>query len=81
MPEGVMIYKRFGNPHIKLWNDELIRLFQFHSLPNKEEDKKESGVKKIASVDDLDECHLKEFLTKKILLPLPQIVENSQKKE
>ena len=86
MPEGVMIYKRFGNPHIKLWNDELIRLFQFHSLPNKEDDKSEDGVEKIASVDDLDEnekmkSHLKEFLTKKILLPLPQIVENSQKKE
>lgn len=27
LPEGVLIYKRFGNPHIKLWNQELKRLF------------------------------------------------------
>jgi hypothetical protein len=29
-----MIYKRFGNPHIKLWNNELERLFKFKSLPS-----------------------------------------------
>ena len=34
MPEGVMIHKRFGNPHIKLYNNELQRLFAFKSLPN-----------------------------------------------
>ena len=27
-----MIYKRFGNPHIKLWNNELERLFKFKPL-------------------------------------------------
>lgn len=32
LPEGVMIYKRFGNPHIKLWNNELERLFKFKPL-------------------------------------------------
>ena len=35
-----MIYKRFStkgsNPHIKLWNNELERLFDFKSLPKKE---------------------------------------------
>ena len=29
LPEGVMIYKRFENPHIKLWNNEFINLFKF----------------------------------------------------
>ena len=47
MPEGVMIHKRFGNPHIKLYNNELQRLFAFKSLPNpnnsKEEVKKSSN--------------------------------------
>ena len=28
-----MIYKRFGNPHIKLWNNELEKLFAFYALP------------------------------------------------
>lgn len=35
----------------------------------------------ISLVNDLDEHHLKEILNKKILLPLPQIVENNNKKE
>ena len=29
MPEGLMVFKRFGNPHIKLWNKEIERLFAF----------------------------------------------------
>ena len=32
LPEGVMIYKRHGERHIKLWNDELLRLFKFKPL-------------------------------------------------
>lgn len=28
LPEGVLIYKRFGNPHVKLWNQELQKLFK-----------------------------------------------------
>ena len=35
LPEGVMIYKRFGNPHIKLYNNELEKLFKFKILPGK----------------------------------------------
>ena len=33
LPEGVMVCQRFGNPHIKLWNRELVKLFKFASLP------------------------------------------------
>ena len=33
LPEGVMVCQRFGNPHIKLWNRELLKLFKFASLP------------------------------------------------
>jgi len=29
LPEGVMIYKKYDNPHIKLWNNELERMFEF----------------------------------------------------
>ena len=32
LPEGVMIYKRYGDRHIKLWNKELVRLFKFKQL-------------------------------------------------
>lgn len=32
-PEGVMACKRFGKPHIKLWNNELVRMFSFEVLP------------------------------------------------
>ena len=32
LPEAVMIYKKHENPHIKLWNKELERLFGFQSL-------------------------------------------------
>jgi len=46
LPEGIMIYKRHGNPHIKLWNDELIRLFNFKSLAE--------NADQIKSVDDLN---------------------------
>lgn len=33
LPEGVMIYQRFDNPHIKLWNNEFVKLFKFKTLP------------------------------------------------
>lgn len=34
LPEGVMIYKRFDNPHIKLWNNEFMNLFKLENLPH-----------------------------------------------
>lgn len=71
LPEGVMIYKRFGNPHIKLWNNELERLFKFKSLPvnvsKTAEGLQENNVK---NIDDLDQGHLKNIMSEKILLPI-----------
>lgn len=29
LPEGVIIYQRFENQHIKLWNNEFLKLFKF----------------------------------------------------
>ena len=62
LPEGVMIYKRFGNPHIKLWNNELEKLFKFNALPVKigrENDESSNSMliqdgKKVNALDDLD---------------------------
>ena len=77
LPEGVMIYKRFGNPHIKLWNNELERLFKFKSLPRSNSVVEETNadgatksVKKIQNVDDLDQSHLKDIMSQKILKPI-----------
>ena len=44
-----MVCKRFGKPHIKLWNNELVRMFGFVSLPkqqpiNKECDKNSPSI-------------------------------------
>ena len=33
MPEGVLIYKRLGDTKVKLWNNELERIFKF-SMPD-----------------------------------------------
>ena len=57
-----MIYKRFGNPHIKLWNNELEKLFKFNALPVKigrENDESSNSMliqdgKKVNALDDLD---------------------------
>jgi hypothetical protein len=32
LPEGVLIYKRLGDTKVKLWNNELERMFKF-SMP------------------------------------------------
>ena len=69
MPEGLMIFKRFGNSHIKLWNNELERLFAFKSLP-KNQVTNEDGVKEkidkngkvVENVDDLDNGHLEDII-------------------
>jgi hypothetical protein len=72
-----MIYKRFGNPHIKLWNNELERLFKFKSLPSNvaqvTEGLQENLVK---NIDDLDQGHLKDIMSQKILLPIVKVIEN-----
>ena len=56
LPEGVMIYKKFDNPHIKLWNNEFIKLFKFKSmLPNKfSSTSNMSGNEKTNSTGDAD---------------------------
>ncbi len=33
LPEGVLIYKRLGDTKVKLWNNELERIFKF-SMPD-----------------------------------------------
>jgi hypothetical protein len=50
-----MIYKRFGNPHIKLYNNELEKLFKFKILPSKVT-KSQEGLqeKNVKSIDELD---------------------------
>lgn len=82
-----MIYKRFGNPHVKLWNEELINLFKFSSLAKdnkgEEEKSKDRGDKssKIEAkvIDDIDQDHLHEIMTKKVLIPIEKIAENVDK--
>jgi hypothetical protein len=57
LPEGVMIYKRFGNPHIKLYNNELEKLFKFKILPSKvTKSKSQEGLQEnnVKSIDELD---------------------------
>lgn len=82
-----MIYKRFSskgsNPHIKLWNNELERLFDFKSLPKKApkaddpQDIIKDG-KRVQTVDDLDGGHLNDLMNQKILLPISKIVEDGE---
>ena len=33
LPEGVMICQRYGNPDVKYWNPELVKLFSFAFIP------------------------------------------------
>jgi hypothetical protein len=82
-----MIYKRFStkgsNPHIKLWNNELERLFDFKSLPKNTTAKEDSpdimkDGKKVQTVDDLDGGHLNDLMNQKILLPISKIVEEGK---
>ena len=80
-----MIYKRFGNPHIKLWNNELERLFKFKSLPRCNSVVDESNAdgvtkngKKIQNVDDLDQSHLKDIMSQKILKPIQKVSETQE---
>ena len=57
LPEGVMIYKRFGNPHIKLYNNELEKLLKFKILPSKvTKSKSQEGLQEnnVKSIDELD---------------------------
>ena len=60
LPEGVMIFKKEGNRHIKLWNNELVRLFNFRPLSvcsqqKIKEDKEEAaGTGEIAEVPHKD---------------------------
>jgi hypothetical protein len=81
-----MIYKRFKNPHIKLWNNELERLFHFKSLPKnqKEEDSPDNAKniilpskngQRVENVDDLAIGHLTDIMNQKILLPITKLVE------
>lgn len=52
-----MIYKRFGNPHIKLYNNELEKLFKFKILPGKViKSKSQEGLQEnnVKSIDELD---------------------------
>ena len=52
-----MIYKRFGNPHIKLYNNELEKLFKFKILPSKvTKSKSQEGLQEnnVKSIDELD---------------------------
>ena len=70
-----MIYKRFGNPHIKLWNNELERLFKFKSLLKIEGGEGQQDVK-VKNVDDLAQGHLKDIMSQKILLPIQKVIEN-----
>ena len=85
MPEGLMIFKRFENPHIKLWNKEVERLFAFKSLPKNigtNEDSPTENIdingKRVENVDDLDHGHLKDIMQKKILLPVSKLVEQDK---
>jgi hypothetical protein len=34
LPEAIIIYKRFGDNHIKLWNKELEELFKINESNN-----------------------------------------------
>lgn len=77
-----MIYKRFGNPHIKLWNNEMERLFAFKSLPtnlgNLENSVSENigkNGKRVENIDDLDDGHLKDIMSQKILMPVSKLIE------
>jgi hypothetical protein len=72
-----MIYKRFGNPHIKLWNNELERLFKFKSLLKIEGGEGQQDVK-VKNVDDLAQGHLKDIMSQKILLPIQKVIENQE---
>jgi hypothetical protein len=59
-----MIYKRFGNPHIKLWNNELERLFKFKSLPSLVAQVAEGLLENLVkNIDDLDQGHLKDIMS------------------
>ena len=84
-----MICKRYGfNPHVKLWNKELINLFEFQSLNDKDNkpdnDKSKDSINSSQTskkhlqkkIDDLDQSHLKDIMNKKVLLPIPKIVED-----
>ena len=86
-----MICKRYGfNPHVKLWNKELINLFEFQSLNNMDskgeadKDKSRDSINTSQTsqkhlqkkIDDLDQSHLKDIMNKKVLLPIPKIVED-----
>jgi hypothetical protein len=79
-----MIYRRFGNPHIKLWNNELERLFDFKSLPKNYSPEGEDSPdiikdgKRVDSVDDMARGHLKDIMSQKILLPISKVVEYPQ---
>lgn len=62
LPEGVLIYKRFGNPHIKLYNNELERLFKFQILPTSATKRttEEVGSQDTSkNMDELNETQLK----------------------
>jgi len=86
-----MIYKRFGNPHIKLWNNELEKLFAFNALPDnikKDEDdsvnsteKLNKDGKRVELIEDLDDSHLKDILSQKVLLPVSRVVESDKLNE
>ena len=91
-----MIYKRFGNPHVKLWNKELLKLFEFSSLnvDKQEEDEsckdqqdasqiieKQLERDKLKKIEDLDQSHLKDVMNKKVLLPIAKIVEDWENNE
>lgn len=54
LPEGMLIFKRFGNPHVKLYNDELVKLFGLE-LPEESSDKLSGSEIK---ADDLPATHL-----------------------
>ena len=50
----MLIFKRFGNPHLKLYNDEMVKLFDLELPEEATEKQAEAGIK----TDDLPAIHL-----------------------
>ena len=43
MPEAVLVFKRTGNPLVKMWNEELSELLQLQCLQDVVKDRKIKG--------------------------------------
>ena len=79
LPEGVMIYKKYDNPHIKLWNNELERMFEFQTFPKIYANNSTGSSyyeNRAITIDDVDTDHLKDILSKKILVPIHKVNES-----